>query len=434
MYTRKCSPDCPFDDCVLVYDFDPSQLQFEGENNDQSTSDKSDAKSDDSVSRDKPGSSEQDQQTSEGESSESQQGSQGASGSDGGSSEGLRGSERSSSGSDKGSSSKHNDKKQESDESKKDNESKPREQEKPRVEPKPEYKPVFDKHVKLMEALKKEPGGYGAVHKDEAIAERKGTAKKLENMTDHAFQARLKSVMTDNAYDRRVRGRKRGRLDMRSLYKVPAKSENIFTLKEARKNKKYNIVLLVDESGSMAGSRAKKAADSAVFLAKAFDGINVDVAIIGFNENITVRKVFGVAAEYDKIHEAIRTCNYGNGSGCNNDWDGLNRAYDMLGKIHEGKNILIMLSDGQPASGYPRFIGIDNKEEKPPKGTDEFHGNKDSIENIRHLVKAHDRDVVSLGIGIERGGQQIPNHEVINNVNQLKPTMIKMLKEQIKRG
>lgn len=295
----------------------------------------------------------------------------------------------------------------------------------------PKYEAVFDYGIDVYE----KPGGHGASGRKDAIPVVKSSIFEEKVQRDRVFEARLKNVMTDNAYDRRVRGRKRGKLDMKSLYKVPAKRDNVFTLKEARKNKHYNIMLLVDESGSMAGPKADLAAECAVFLAKSFEGINVNVAIIGFNEFITTRKTWDSIPDYDKIYEAIASMNYQHGYSENNDWDALNKAYQMFDSAPDGKNILIMMSDGEPASDRARFIDIHGKVEKAPKGTYRFAMyEKDEIRHLNALVREHDRTVTSVGIGIQEGGHQIPNHTVVRDLRQLKPTLIKELAHQIKRG
>lgn len=256
-------------------------------------------------------------------------------------------------------------------------------------------------------------------------------------MKDGAFRERLASVMLDNKYDRRLRGRTRGKLDMKALFKVPTQSRSVFTQKQARKNKEYNIVLLIDESGSMAGSKARKAAEVAVFLAKNFDGLNLNLAIIGFNNVIAVHKDFGMSSNYNDLYKTIRSLNHGAGSGNNNDYDGMSRAYDMFKHTKEGKNVLLMLSDGSPTqSHYSSFLDVKGD---PEKHIERFYNQnltpeqKKREEHLHHLVNSN-KDVVSIGIGIEEGGWQIPNHFVINDLKELKPRIIKELKRNIKRG
>jgi cobalamin biosynthesis protein CobT len=242
-------------------------------------------------------------------------------------------------------------------------------------------------------------------------------------MKDPAFHARLKSIMLDNKYDRRLRGRPRGKLDMTKLYKVPTHSRSVFTQKQARKGKQYNIVLLVDESGSMVdGSKSTIAAECAVFLAKAFEGLNLNLSIIGFNQSITVIKEFDKSVDLNHVYNAIRTMNFGYGYIYNNDYDALNRAYHMLNKAPSGKNIVIMLSDGEPASTEDvQYIDIDGEEEKSSRYevNDLYYYEKDTEEHLHALVHANDYRATSIGIGITEGGWQIPNNFVVEDVHDL---------------
>lgn len=260
-----------------------------------------------------------------------------------------------------------------------------------------------------------------------------------KRLDDPAFRARLSSIMLDNKYDRRLRGRTRGKLDMTRLFKAPTLARNLFTKKEARRGKQYNVVLLVDESGSMRDSdKSWVAAECAVFLAKAFEGINVNVAIIGFNEYITVRKEFTQPCDYDRVYQAIGTMNFRRGEGWNYDYEAMERAYAMFDHAPEGKNILIMLSDGQPAPGATGkmiYVNAKGQVEHPIRHPHTLSREEtEERTHLHHLVKANAHRVDSFGIGILEGGWQIPNHEVVKDLNELKPTIIKVLKRKITRG
>lgn len=287
--------------------------------------------------------------------------------------------------------------------------------------------------------------GFGGKGPSDKLLEREDQPKTVpslpekvkEMVRDSAFKSQLSSVMLDNKYDRMLRGRTRGKLDMTRLYKVPTQARSVFKQKQARRGKMYNVLLLVDESGSMMDDgKSERAAESVVFLAKAFEGININVAIVGFNRIITTRKEFTGPADYDRIYEAIRTMNFRHGHGDNNDWDALNKAYQMFDKAPEGENILVMLSDGYPASVYrPNFVDIHGKDEKEPKGTGTLDpDDRDEKVHLHHLVKANAHRVKSIGIGIKEGGWQIPDYEVVKDVNELKPAIIKQLRKHITRG
>jgi len=249
----------------------------------------------------------------------------------------------------------------------------------------------------------------------------------MKNTKDNAFAARLRSIMLDNKYDRRVRGRTRGKLDMNRLYKVPTGSRNVFLQKESRKGKNYNVVLLVDESGSMSGRKAQLA-ESAVFLTKHLTDLGINVGVIGFRQFVKVHKDLVSKPDYDFIYKSIAAA-----GGDNADYDAMRRAYKMFEKAPAGKNIFIMLSDGAPV-GYHHAItyDINGKEEnilpRMPSGID-----YDTREHFHHLVNSH-KDVESIGIGIQAGGWQVPDHEVIQDVGELKKTIIKQLRKHITRG
>lgn len=258
-----------------------------------------------------------------------------------------------------------------------------------------------------------------------------------EKMHDTVFQTQLRNVMLDNRYDRRVRGRTRGKLDMGRLFKVPTGSRTVFTQKMARKNKHYNVVLVVDESGSMRGKESECAAETTLFLAKSLMAIGIDVAIVGFNKYINVRKEFDTPLNERSVYWGIESTNHGNGAGSNNDYDALNMAYHMLDNVpREGKNIVLFISDGQPASSdnyaYFNIKGDKFKPFKHRSPLDAFQ--KDQKEHLHHLVKANDHRATSVGIGIYEGGWQIPENFVIEDLKDLKGEIIKTLRKNIKRG
>lgn len=257
---------------------------------------------------------------------------------------------------------------------------------------------------------------------------------------DHAFRARLSSVMLDNKYDRRLRGRTRGKLDMGRLPKVPMMQRNVFMKKQARQGKRYNVLLLVDESGSMAGGKSNEAANSTLFLLSQMDGLNINTAVIGFNQAIMVHKAWGKKADYPLIHEAIASRGRADpwkrvsNTGYNNDYDAMHFAFEYFKKAEEGQNILIMLSDGEPATAFvePQFVdekGLDMKFTPHDMGGYE----KDSKPKLHRLVDSYP-NVHAVGIGIFEGGWQIPEHFIIHKLPDLKPAIIKALSKKIKRG
>lgn len=262
-----------------------------------------------------------------------------------------------------------------------------------------------------------------------------------QKLKDSAFLARLRSVMLDNKYARRVRGRTRGKLDMARLYKAPTGARSLFLQKQERRGKEYNVVLCIDQSGSMAGKKIDLATETAMFLVKQFEHLNINIGIIGYSDATYVYKELNdKRVNYDELYADIHQS-----FGGTNDYPALRRAYHMLSKAPQGEKILLMLSDGSPGSYTDApFYGVDgNKEHIPalknllPDSASIFDDNGyinyNQRDHLHHLVKAN-ADVHSIGIGMGAGGWQIPEHFVIHNVSDLKKTVIGVLRRQIKRG
>lgn len=193
---------------------------------------------------------------------------------------------------------------------------------------------------------------------------------------------------------------------MRSLHKVPMKAENIFTLKEARKNKHYNVIMLVDQSGSMVGERLQIAADICAFLARSLGKVDINYAVIGYSDGWRYHKKFNVVASDDFLkrmkYNMIHT-----GGGGTRVMPPIREAFKQLKKAPpDYRNIIIGLSDGSPDEDFSDIRKY-------------VHGN------------AQIADYIDIGIGykpvIESGFQ-------VNTVQQVKPLLIKQLKQRIKRG
>lgn len=214
---------------------------------------------------------------------------------------------------------------------------------------------------------------------------------------------------------------------MNRLPKVHTRSESVFLAKEARKNKHYNILLLIDESGSMI-DRAKivLAADCAVFLANNFKGLSVDVAILGFNHNLHVRKRFGSPnqsrAELEKMYSDICEQPFDDG-GCNHDLAAFEHATTMFRDCKKtGRNLIVWLSDGHPSS-----CAVGNGLQPVKSKISDKH------ETISRVVNSH-KDITTVGLGMLYDPRQIPQRVVINNLDELKTQFIQILRKQVVRG
>lgn len=244
--------------------------------------------------------------------------------------------------------------------------------------------------------------------------EASGKGQTEYNITDKAFTAQLNSVMKDNKFDRVVRHRTKGKIDMKGLPRAEMKREDVFKKKSERKNRNYNVFILVDESGSMHGPKAHQAAETTRFLVEHLQSVEgVRVAVMGFNHVNTPHKEFDDVrqANYSGLEREILRVTDGPNSGCNHDYMAVKESFKRISKEHEGQNFLLYLSDGQPAG---------------------CEGPNDSV-TIANLIRSA-KGITTIGIGIQHDPEQIPHRIVINDLNELKPKILNALKAHIQRG
>jgi cobalamin biosynthesis protein CobT len=250
-------------------------------------------------------------------------------------------------------------------------------------------------------------------------------------MNQAVFQQRLTSIMTDNMYQRYARGRTRGKLDTDRLYKVRTGSENVFKQKTERKGKNYNIMFAVDASGSM-GTRGWGAnkmplcADALDFMQQSFLGLGINTGVVTYNALIQHVKPMGnqrFKSLKESLIEEVETYKHRlpNGQpalGCNHDYDGIKRAYELLERT-KGSKILVILSDGKPNCDWDQRCGYDKEKHK--------------VERISALIEEHKR-IPTIVVGLL---YDVPYGETmlkIDNLNELAPQLIQVLNKQIRRG
>ena len=241
--------------------------------------------------------------------------------------------------------------------------------------------------------------------------------------------------MTDNRYDRVLRKRTRGSLDMKSLWRVSTGANNVFMQRQARKNKNYNIVLLVDRSGSMNTvaqryrtsmealavreyylnnpvdmsqalqrfgykSSMGLASELAAFLTLHFQEIGVQLAIYGFSSAPVLVKDFEQRLTPKEVYGKLN-----HSFGGTNLAPALENAYGLL--KHRQNNFIIVITDGETAY----------------------------IPECRRLIRANERTAKVFGVGIGMNIKNLITDSVeIDTAEKLKPEILKYLNRNIRRG
>lgn len=284
---------------------------------------------------------------------------------------------------------------------------------------------------KLSKAEMERPeGGWGPT--DEMDDKRSlEIGRKTYQKQDSVFLAKLNNIMNDNQFDRRLKGRSRGKLDMTRLYKAETGSTSVFTQKSLRKNKKYNVVLVVDESGSMEGSKIETAGMVTQFLATHLDKVpGVNLAVLGFNHFQRLHKDFDQKIDLTTLKDSVMKA-IESGAGHNADYNALERAYDLL-KGRDGRNLVIFMSDGHPATGGNDMPCCDGGAKYR-----EINGRIVDVDNIpvvNALVRHNEKLAKTVGVGILVETNQVPHNITARGLAALKPQIIDILSKEIKRG
>lgn len=143
-----------------------------------------------------------------------------------------------------------------------------------------------------------------------------------------------------------------------------------------------SVAILVDESGSMHGSRTESARKCCIALAETFNNLNIPCYIMGFTAD---------TEGHDVVHHHYVTWKNSKfdryklmhiGAFCNN-CDGYSIRYitEILKKRNSKNKLLIVISDGQPAA-YA------------------YHNNNKGVQDTKDAIRAAKKDVSVLGVAI----------------------------------
>lgn len=169
------------------------------------------------------------------------------------------------------------------------------------------------------------------------------------------LRASLQRLLQINSVSLYETGLKKGKLNTRSLWKAPGGAKTLFKKKTVPKiQKDVAVVVISDASGSMYGRRFDASVASFVLLNEVLKTVNVPYEFLMFTEDHTPKPQFFVLKNFgSKItrEQIIARCAYVEEKlGNNPDGEALLWAYRRLSARKEKKKILIVLSDGQPAT------------------------------------------------------------------------------------
>lgn len=220
----------------------------------------------------------------------------------------------------------------------------------------------------------------------------------------------------------------KGKLSTKSLYKVTAPVEasdqwnKIFKTRASKFTLDTAVTVLVDSSGSMGGPKWEHASYGLIILRRMLKTLAVPHELLAFTEGDVngtqhvinhIIKGFKDNVSEDKIKTILGNIRYE--MGCNNDLDSVLFAYNRLQAQKEKRKLLIVLSDGQPASVRA------NGYEMPGKFK----------EVLDELYKRKDIEIYSIGIMSDAVKWFYKKYRVIESVEQLEEALLSIVSSNI---
>ena len=271
-----------------------------------------------------------------------------------------------------------------------------------------------------------------------------GSANVIRRKIERALLAKL-----NRGWDQ---GREIGRLDNKRLVSAFNGRPNVYKQQEPIPEMDTALQLLIDCSGSMSGKRIRLAQEVAIALAEAIDKTQVEYEILGFTSHSvkgslpqTTEECFHNWARLGNLHHYIfkpfneRLVNrkaalgkiVGVGLAGNDDSESLQWANFRLSKRPEKRKVMIVLSDGAPAT-----VGWDGDWYRKKEG---IYPDKDpmglAMSGARHLrfvideIAKEGTEIIGIGIRTDAVKRYYPNYVVVNNLADLqKETLNKLAK------
>lgn len=217
-------------------------------------------------------------------------------------------------------------------------------------------------------------------------------------------------------------GQKKGKIDGRNVYRVtmkdaPGFNERVFKRKVVNDTLDVAVTLLVDFSGSMHGEKVATAIHSSLLLQEAISrSLRVPLEILGFTDYsgssaLSIFKTFDMPVSSQVLQERMLLSTEHMSS--NADGEAIAWANARLGVRTEKRRIMIVLSDGSPATGRSGNI-------------DKF--TKEVIEGIE---KRKNNEIVGIGIMDTNVQRLYKSNYVIHRVDELEEALLHVIERKL---
>ena len=228
---------------------------------------------------------------------------------------------------------------------------------------------------------------------------------------------KLLQVLTQK---RNVYGKKKGHIANKNVYRAALKNtggyqQKVFRQKEQRLDLDVAVTVLIDNSGSMGGEPIIHAMKSGLMLNDAIGKLGVPVEILGFTDRGR-QSTINLYKDFDqRVSEEVLLSRLDSGCGnmsSNADGESILWAYHRLRPRKEKRKLLVVLSDGQPASS---------------------RGDADALTKrvVKQIEKDGEVEIYGIGIMSHAVERYYTNNTVINDSSELETALLTVIKNYI---
>lgn len=234
------------------------------------------------------------------------------------------------------------------------------------------------------------------------------------------YANKLKKVLFAETRDRKIRNLDRGHVDKKNLHHIITDGKCCYKKLEGKKNT-ARFCILVDQSGSMCGSKVKDAFIASKMLVQVARKIHVPIAVFGHNtgwDDVNLYHYLDYKSPKSMDDNLVHILDAG---GANHDSIPIFQCLtDMArNKRDNEKDIFIVISDGAPA------------------GCNNYYG-QPAFEDIKNIYTMFEKryNIKTIGIGIGDDVECVPeiykHFIMIPDTEELPQALLDLLKKEVK--
>jgi len=237
------------------------------------------------------------------------------------------------------------------------------------------------------------------------------------------FANKVRRLVQIRARDRMQYGTKKGRLHAGAAYRVvlknaPGFNEKVFKKPIVSETLDSAVMVLGDISGSMSGSKMEHQISAFLQLNQAIgNALHIPVAMVGFTEHSARNAMFiwrrfeDNTLSNEKLKKRMLHSAQYMSQNC--DGDSILYGYTMLKQRKEKRKILLVLSDGSPASSK--------------------RGDVDAYtaQLIAQLERDRSVDIYAIGILDDNVKRLYKNHRVIGSATELESALLSIIERKL---